>query len=130
MIIYIKKGLFAKNTDISESYYEKNQFKKVDIDDKYKDCVYSDFDNNLDFNVEKYYIRKQKEINQNRIAEIQQRLKQLSQDLIQAQVGAVFEDLEERKLEFQTLHNEVRVLLGKEPRVYGSEVLDENNSIN
>lgn len=53
-----------------------------------------------------------------RISEIKPRLSQLSQDLIQAQAGAVFEDLEERKVEFQTLHNELRVLLGKEPREY------------
>lgn len=53
-----------------------------------------------------------------RISEIKPRLSQLSQDLIQAQAGAVFEDLEERKAEFQTLHNELRVLLGKEPREY------------
>ena len=53
-----------------------------------------------------------------RIAEIKPRLEQLSQDLIQAQAGAVFEDLEERKAEFQELHNELRTLLGKEPREY------------
>ena len=53
-----------------------------------------------------------------RIAEIKPRLEQLSQDLIQAQAGAVFEDLEERKAEFQELHNELRILLGKEPREY------------
>ena len=55
---------------------------------------------------------------QQRISEIKPRLEQLSQDLIQAQAGAVFEDLEERKAEFQELHNELRILLGKEPREY------------
>ncbi len=53
-----------------------------------------------------------------RILEIKPRLEQLSEDLIQAQAGAVFEDLEERKQEFQTLHNELRILLGKLPRQY------------
>lgn len=53
-----------------------------------------------------------------RINEIKTRLEQLSQDLIQAQAGAVFDDLEERKAEFQTLHNELRVLLSKELREY------------
>lgn len=67
--------------------------------------------------------------NQKRINAIKMRLEQLSQDLIQAQAGAVFEDLEERKQEFQTLHNELRVLLGKEPRVY-AEVTNDNNTIN
>ena len=32
--------------------------------------------------------------------------------------GAVIDDFEERKLEFQELHNELRVLEGKEERVY------------
>ena len=55
---------------------------------------------------------------QSRIKNIIARLNSLSQDLIQAQAGAVFEDLEERKAEFQALHNELRSLLGKEPRDY------------
>jgi sugar diacid utilization regulator len=62
----------------------------------------------------------EEEKKQQRIAEIKPRLSQLSQDLIQAQAGAVFENLEEIKTEFQTLHNELRVLEGKEPRKYFS----------
>ena len=93
-------------------------YTKVEIDDKYSDCINQDFNEDLTFNVEKYNARKQKEINQLRIDEIKPRLEQLSQDLIQAQAGAVFEDLEERKAEFKSLHNELRVLLGKEPRRY------------
>ena len=93
-------------------------YTKVEIDDKYSDCQASDFNDDLSFNVDKYNARKQKENNQLRINEIKPRLEQLSQDLIQAQAGAVFEDLEERKAEFQVLHNELRVLLGKEPREY------------
>ena len=95
-------------------------YTKVEIDDKYSDCVGADFNNDLTFSLNKYNARKQKETNQQRIIEIQPRLEQLSQDLIQAQAGAVFEDLEERKLEFQKLHNELRVLLGKEPRDYNT----------
>lgn len=53
--------------------------------------------------------------------EIVERLNQLSQDFVQAMAGAYFEDLEERKAEFQTLHNELRVLEGKEPREYTKE---------
>ena len=93
-------------------------YTKVEIDDVYSDCQTSDFNNDLTFSIEKYNARKQKQDNENRIAEIKPRLEQLSQDLIQAQAGAVFEDLEERKAEFQALHNELRVLLGKEPREY------------
>ena len=93
-------------------------YTKVEIDDKYSDCQASDFNDDLTFSIEKYNVRKQKEKGLARISEIKPRLEQLSQDLIQAQAGAVFEDLEERKLEFQTLHNELRILLGKEPRKY------------
>lgn len=93
-------------------------YTKVEIDDKYSDCQASDFNEDLTFSIEKYNVRNQKEKDFLRIEEIKPRLDQLSQDLIQAQAGAVFEDLEERKTEFQTLHNELRVLLGKEPRIY------------
>lgn len=56
--------------------------------------------------------------NNKRKLEISARLNELSQDLIQAQAGAVFEDLDERKAEFQTLHNELRILTGKPARQY------------
>jgi hypothetical protein len=145
IIVYIKENEFFKNVDpygnifeiqyptrdsvivkedgverFKETYdnYIENGFAKVELDDQYKDCNYFDFNEDLTFSVEKYNARKQKENNQLRINEIKARLEQLSQDLIQAQAGAVFEDLEERKAEFQTLHNELRVLLGKEPREY------------
>lgn len=60
----------------------------------------------------------QEELNEQRKFEIRERLNQLSQDFIQAMAGAEFKDLEERRVEFQTLHNELRALKGKEPRVY------------
>ena len=146
IIIYIKPNRFFKNVDplgnifevvyptrdviasqneeiletITETYdnYIEDGYKKIELEDKYKDVEYEDFNDDLTFSIEKYNARKQKQDNENRIAEIKPRLEQLSQDLIQAQAGAVFEDLEERKAEFQKLHNELRVLLGKEPREY------------
>lgn len=45
-----------------------------------------------------------------------QRLEELTKDFAQVQAGFIIEDIEERKLEFQTLLNEVRVLQGKEQR--------------
>lgn len=45
-----------------------------------------------------------------------ERLNELTKDFAQVQAGLVIEDIEERKLEFQTLLNEVRILQGKEPR--------------
>lgn len=64
---------------------------------------------------------KDKELKGQRKWEIQERLNQLSQDIVQAMAGAYFEDLEDRKAEFQTLHNELRVLEGKEPREYNTQ---------
>lgn len=64
---------------------------------------------------------------QKRISEIKTRLEQLSQDIIQSLAGAEFEDMAERQKEFQTLHNELRILLGKEPRKY-LEVDNETNN--
>lgn len=46
----------------------------------------------------------------------QQRLAELTKDFAQVQAGLIIDDLEERKAEFRTLLNEVRVLQGKEPR--------------
>ena len=60
----------------------------------------------------------QEELNEQRKFEITTRLNQLSQDFVQAMVGAEFGDLESRKEEFKSLHNELRVLLGKELRNY------------
>ena len=51
-----------------------------------------------------------------KIAEIQTRLDQLSQDIVQDMAGEVVPDIEERKAEFIELHNKLRVLLGKEER--------------
>lgn len=55
------------------------------------------------------------EFRQNQII---RKLNQLSQDFIQADLGAEIEDIEERKQEFKELHNELRELLGKPPRIY------------
>lgn len=44
------------------------------------------------------------------------RLTELTKDLAQVQAGLIITDIEERKAEFRTLLNEVRVLQGKQPR--------------
>ena len=120
--ILINETIFDKTLPYQDWFIEENMpsdVHVVEIDDKYyTDCRKEDFNDNLTFSIEKYNARKQKEKGLARIAEIKPRLEQLSQDLIQAQAGAVFEDLEERKAEFQELHNELRILLRKEPRKY------------
>ena len=81
--------LFSDETLAQPPY----NYTKVEIDDIYSDCQASDFNDDLTFSIEKYNARNQKQDNENRIAQIKPRLEQLSQDLIQAQAGAVFEDL-------------------------------------
>ena len=132
-ILYIDKEIYSRTQEVQDEngnittqplFSDKTlskppyNYTKVEIDNKYSDCQASDFNDDLNFSIEKYNARKQKQDNESRIAQIKPRLEQLSQDLIQAQAGAVFEDLEERKAEFQELHNELRILLGKEPRKY------------
>lgn len=46
----------------------------------------------------------------------QQRLAELTKDLAQVQAGLIVPDIEDKKVEFRTLLNEVRVLQGKTPR--------------
>jgi hypothetical protein len=45
-------------------------------------------------------------------------LSQLREDFVQSWAGAYIADIEERKKEFADLHNELRSILGKTPRVY------------
>ena len=54
---------------------------------------------------------------QPRISEIKARLSALSEDIVQEQAGEVVPNIEARKAEFVTLHNELRRLLGLEARV-------------
>ena len=121
--IYVTKRLFT-DEELSQPPYN---YTKVEVDSIYSDCESSDFNEDLTFSPGKYIDRKQREKDAIRIPEIKARLSELSQDLIQAQAGAVFDDLEDRKLEFQTLHNELRILLGKLPRVY--ETQDNQKSV-
>ena len=52
----------------------------------------------------------------NQIAEKKAKLDELTKDLAQVQAGLIVDNIEEKKAEFRTLLNEVRVLQGKEPR--------------
>jgi hypothetical protein len=62
------------------------------------------------------YVPTQEEINNQQILYKIKRLEELTKDLAQVQAGLIIEDIEDRKSEFRTLLNEVRVLQGKEPR--------------
>lgn len=58
----------------------------------------------------------EEELKEMRICEIQQRLVELDQDIVQDIAGEVVPNIEKRKAEFVTLHNELRTLLGKKQR--------------
>ena len=53
-----------------------------------------------------------------RLIEIDQELNELNKDFIQELCGAIIPNIEEKKARFRELHNEKRVLQGKEPRKY------------
>ena len=125
-VIYYEYGIDKTTANNIENNNFDYGGKIIEIEYKYCDCVFADFDNN-GFNIDKYNSRKQMEKDNLRIAEIKPRLEQLSQDIVQSLAGAEFEDLAERQKEFKTLHNELRVLLGKEPRKY-LEVDNETNN--
>lgn len=61
---------------------------------------------------------KNKELERQELQELQAELNSLSQDIIQAQAGAVIDNLEEHKARFQVVHNRIREIMGKEPKVY------------
>lgn len=99
MIIYDQNKLYEiKNPDLSLYQLEYHK----DENEEYLLCVPYDA----------------KELRQKRIFEIKSRLESLSQDFAQAFAGAHIEDMEKRKNEFAALHNELRELLGKTPRIY------------
>ena len=75
------------------------------------------------FVIKEEILNKEQYLVEQRKFEIQTRLNQLSQDFVQAMAGAYFEDFAQRQLEFQSLHNELRVLEGKEQREYRQENL-------
>lgn len=62
------------------------------------------------------YIPTQDEINEQKKYELKTELSKLSEDIIQSQAGEIVPNIEERKAQFISLHNELRVLEGKEPR--------------
>lgn len=89
----------------------------INIEDKYNDCVDSDFVN-LTFDINTYIKRKNAEENQIKINQNLKRMNELSKDFAQAFIGADVPNLDIKKQEFARLHNEVRNIQGKPPRVY------------
>lgn len=95
-------------------------YTKVNIDDKYADCIYSDFDCTDDtfvFNIAKYNARKTNADNLKKIAELKLELVPIKEDVEQVELfGMVRDDYEEKKQRCAEIVNEIRRLMGKEPR--------------
>lgn len=54
--------------------------------------------------------------NEDEILRLKNRITALTEDIIQDIVGEVVPNIEDKKAEFIQLHNELRAMLGKEPR--------------
>lgn len=76
------------------------------------------------------HIPNDEEIKQQQLFLKKRRLEELTKDFAQVQAGLIIDDIEDRKIEFQTLLNEVRILQGKEPRqIQNQEIITENIDI-
>lgn len=78
--------------------------------------IEKNIDNERQFQIQEIPVPTEEELKEMRIYEIQQRLVELDQDIVQDIAGEVVPNIEERKVEFVTLHNELRLLLGKKER--------------
>ena len=67
-------------------------YTKVEIDDKYSDCIGADFNEDLSFNVEKYNARKQREIIIPKIAELKHLLASQDYQTIKYMQGELTEE--------------------------------------
>lgn len=108
--------LFSDET-LSQPPYN---YSKVEIDDKYADCIHLDFDCTGDtfvFNIAKYNARKTNDENLKKIAELKLELAPIKEDVEQVKLfGMVRDDYEEKKQRCAEIVNEIRTLMGKEPR--------------
>lgn len=115
------------------TFYRLNEDKTIKDNANYKyakDCLETDkkivrgFDGILRFEEDtqktEYLQAKtifEEKINNNKlIAKKKLRLEELRKDIVQELAGLIVENIEDKKVEYRTLLNEVRVLQGKEPR--------------
>ena len=114
--LYMDKNFFSRYNDSDLGRYN---YTKVEVPEEcFYDLSVEDFNENLTFNQEKFEARLQREEDFRKLPKLRERLKELSEDIVQIQCGAVFEDKDDRIAEFQEVHNEIRRIIGKEPRVY------------
>lgn len=115
---YIDKTAYERFDYETLSHYPYN-FTRIYVDDKFGDCESNDFElrnGEFIFGVDRYNERKLNISKKLRIPQIKTRLSKITEDLAQVQCGVIVPNIEEEKLEFQQLLNEIRELEGKPPK--------------
>lgn len=120
--LYMDKNFFTRFTDGDLGVY---RFRKVAIADQYFDNLSTaDFDEHLMFSESKYNERMQKEADLEKLPVLIKRLEELTKDFVRVGLGAVIDDIEDRKVEYRETLDEVRRIQGKQPVKY---ILDESD---
>lgn len=136
--IYINKEIYSRTQEVKDEQgnitiqhlFTDEQlsqppynYTKVEIDDKYLDCIGADFNEDLTFNVEKYNARKQKEIGAKYENLIVSKIRQkysVNQEL------AILRQRDTKPIEYQEYYDYVEQCKLEAK----SEVLNDNNTIN
>lgn len=114
--LYMDKNFFNRFTDADLGVY---RFTKVAIAEQYFDKLSTaDFDEHLMFSESKYNERIQREADLEKLPVLIKRLEELTKDFVRVGLGAVIEDIEDRKTEYRETLDEVRRIQGKEPVMY------------
>lgn len=117
-VVYIEP-LFTNEQLSKAPYY----YTKVEIDDKYSDCISSDFNEDLTFSIEKYNTRKQKEKldkYENKIIALIRKRYTINQEL------AILRQRDTKPEEYQVYFDYVEQCKSEAKL----EALDDNNTIN
>lgn len=113
MIVCIKENYLIKCDNISNNIenYRKDNFHIVELDEKYSDCQYSDFNSDFTFNPVKYQTRKTIELSKQKIEEFKSKLASLDYKTIKYTQGELsFEEFEKVKEECKYYRNEINSL--------------------
>ena len=114
--LYMDKNFFNRFTDAELGVY---RFTKVAIPEEYLDKLsITDFNDDLTFNEIKHIERLQRETELVKLPILIKRLEELTKDFVRVNLGAIIEDIEDRKIEYKTTLDEVRRIQGKEPVTY------------
>ena len=118
--IYIDKDFIRR---FGRESIQKYNYEIITIDDKYKECVGKDFvidenTNKIVFSESKFNERVKKENEEIILHQLIKRLEELTKDFVRVDLGAILEDLEDRKTEYREVLDEVRRIQGKGPVKY------------